>query len=78
MSAHDVVTGFLVYLSIGSLIWMVLDGLGIIATTYAERRADNTAPALLRGAMVVATVLTILLWPLFVFRMAKGVWSARR
>lgn len=53
------VTFLLVYLSIGSLIWLLLDGLGIIDNTFAARRSSAQA-------MVLATLMMIFGWPLFV------------
>lgn len=65
ISAHDLVTCALVYLSVGSCIWLVLDGLGVIGNTFADRDAS-------RQAMVLATLMMILGWPLFVFWWVKG------
>jgi hypothetical protein len=62
------VTAFLVYCSVGSLIWLVLDGLGIIENTFAARNSST-------GAMVLATLFMIVGWPLFVWKWAKGMAS---
>jgi hypothetical protein len=73
MSVHDVVTCVLVYLEIGSLIWMVLDGLGLVQAGYLASRARGEAsPA---GALVLATMMVIVLWPRLVFIWLKGMWG---
>lgn len=70
MSLHDLVTACLVYLSVGSLIWLLLDGLGIIDNTFAAR-SNATA-----RAMVLATLMMIVAWPLFVFTWIKGMCAS--
>lgn len=66
MSIHDLVTGTLVYLSIGSGLWLVLDGLGVIDNTFAARAQAS------RRAMVLATAMMMVMWPWFVFSWVKG------
>jgi hypothetical protein len=72
MSAHDLITASLVYLSIGSAIWVVLDGLGIIENTFIERAAPSGR------AMVLATLMMIVGWPWFVAAWINGMRRARR
>lgn len=60
------ITGILVYINIGSIIWLILDGLGIIDNTYAAR--TNTSSK----AMVLATLMMIFAWPVFVFTWVRG------
>lgn len=68
--SDKIIEAFLIYLSIGSLIWLILDGLGIIDNTYAKR---NSHPR----AMVLATLYMILAWPWFIAMWLKGMWSIR-
>ena len=72
MTGRDLVTGGLVYVAIGALIWLVLDGLGVIRNTYLKRAARGERPS--TAGMVLATLLLILTWPVFVV----GVLSALR
>ena len=65
----DLITPALIYLSIGGVLWLVLDGLGIIDNTFAARTQASSR------AMVLATLMMIAGWPLFVFRWLKGMWS---
>lgn len=58
-----------VYLSIGGVIWLVLDGLGIIDNTFAARHAAS------KRAQVLATLYMIAGWPLFVYAWVKGMVS---
>jgi hypothetical protein len=60
------VTAILIYLSIGSVIWLILDGTGVIDNTYAARNRSAGR------AMVFATIMMIVCWPLFVARWLKG------
>jgi hypothetical protein len=64
------VTGFLVYCFIGSLIWLVLDGLGVIQHTFVTRIRNGKPTS--NQAMVLATVMMILFWPLFIARWVRG------
>lgn len=66
MSAHDFVTCGLVYLSGGSLIWLVLDGLGIIGNTFVARPSSSAR------ALVLASLMMIVGWPVFVARWVRG------
>lgn len=61
-----IVTCALVYCSIGSMIWLILDGLGIIDNTYAERNAASSR------AMILATLMVIVGWPVFVWQWVRG------
>lgn len=69
MSADDLITPALVYLSIGAVLWLVLDGLGIIDNTFATRAQASSR------AMVLATLMMIVGWPVFVFNWLKGMWG---
>lgn len=66
ISLHDLVTVCLVYLIIGSLIWLVLDGLGIIGNTFVER------PSASFRSLVLASAMMILGWPVFVLSWVMG------
>jgi hypothetical protein len=60
----------LIYLSIGALIWLVLDGLGLVRAGYlASRARAEASPGV---AMVFATLMVIVLWPWLVFTWLKG------
>jgi hypothetical protein len=63
------ITPALIYLSVGGVLWLVLDGLGIIDNTFATRTRDA------KSEMVLATMMMIVGWPLFVFNWLKGMWS---
>lgn len=69
MSFDDLVTSALIYLSIGGVIWLVLDGLGIIDSTFAARTQASSR------AMVLATLMMIFGWPWFVKNWLKGMWG---
>jgi len=56
MRAHDVVTCLLVYLAIGSIVWLALYHQGIIAEAYAKRRNPTLA-------IVFASFAVIVGWP---------------
>lgn len=61
------------YLAIGFVIWLVMDGLGIIADTVAARSAHGRpvrAPAL-----TIATVWLIVMWPMVVWAVVRGWWG---
>jgi hypothetical protein len=63
---HTAITCLLVHCSIGSMIWVVLDGLGIIDNTFSKRNAGA------RKAMVTATIFMIVGWPVFIGRWLWG------
>ena len=71
MSAHDLVTWGLVYLSVGSGIWLVLDGLGVISNSFAAKQSRS-------GALVLATLMMIVGWPVFIYAWLKGMLRAAR
>lgn len=71
MSAHDLVTCALVYLSVGSCIWLVLDGLGVISNSFVER------PSAAGRHVVLATLMMIAGWPWFIWCWVRGMRSAR-
>ena len=60
----------LVYLSIGAMIWLLLDGLGLVRAGYLASRARAEASP--GGALVLATLMVIVLWPRLVFMWLKG------
>lgn len=60
------VTAILIYLSAGAILWLVLDGTGVIDHTFAARRGASSQ------AMAIATVYFILAWPMFVWAWLKG------
>lgn len=62
---HNVVTGCLIHLSVGSCLWLILDGLGVIGNTFANRDAS-------RQAMVLATLMMMVGWPWFVYSWLRG------
>lgn len=62
---HAAVTCALVYCSTGSMIWLILDGLGIINNTFTRRNAGS-------AAMVLATLMMIVGWPVFTGRWVWG------
>lgn len=64
-------TPAMIYASIGAVLWLVLDGLGIIDNTFAARNRVSAR------AMVMATVMMIALWPWFVWSWLKGMWRTR-
>lgn len=66
MSAHNLVTCFLVYLSIGSLIWLVLDGLGVIDHSFRVRPHSSGK------ALVLASAMMIVGWPAFIYCWLRG------
>lgn len=59
------IDAILLYLIIGSLVWIALDLRGHVAKGLNESAAYFGTPVS-RGASIVATVATIVLWPLFV------------
>jgi hypothetical protein len=69
-SSHDLVTAALIYLSIGAVLWMVLDALGIIQTGLFARASAGIPSS--GGAIVLATLMMIVLWPAFVWWWIKG------
>lgn len=66
ISRETIITGCMVYLSVGSMIWLILDGLGVIDNTFAARNRSC------KRAMVLATIFMIFGWPMFVFSWVKG------
>ncbi len=65
-----VVEPVLIYLFIGSVIWLVIDGLGIIRATVVMRSAHAPVSG---AALTIATVAMIVFWPLFTLRFLKWV-----
>lgn len=72
ITAHDIVTAILIYLSIGAVCWLVLDGLGVITNTFASR------PKATAVGMVLASVMMIVIWPKFVYVWLVGAWRVSR
>lgn len=66
MTAHNFITCVLVYLMIGSLIWMILDGLGVIDHSFRER------PHASGKALVLASLMMIFGWPVFIYCWLRG------
>lgn len=66
-----IVTTCLIYLSVGSMIWLILDGLGIINNTFDARHHSS------KRAMVLATLMMIAGWPVFVAAWLRGMWRLR-
>lgn len=67
---HALVTLLLWWLLVGAVIWMVLDGLGIVRESVEVRRAAGRSAT--TAGVVLATLLVIIAWPAFVFVWAKG------
>jgi hypothetical protein len=67
LSSDDLVTCTLVYLSIGAVLWMLLDGLGIIDISH-----HNDGRPMRKPAAVIAAVSMIVQWPRFVWHWIKG------
>lgn len=59
VSRETFVTALLVWTSLGAMILIVLDGLGIVRKTYLTR--PNTT----RTGMVLASLMVIVAWPMF-------------
>ena len=67
MNYPNLITFLMVYLSIGASLWALLDGAGVVQTRFAA------APLRSRSlAMVLATLMMIGSWPVFVHRWVKG------
>ena len=58
------------YLFIGVLLWLVIDGLGIIRESVATRSAHGRPVS--GEALAIATVCMIVGWPVFVFAFVRG------
>jgi hypothetical protein len=65
-----ILRGTMVYLSIGAVIWLVLDRLGIVAGTLVSR--PDAPPR----SLVLASLMTILAWPVFVASWLRGMWRS--
>ena len=65
-SSHDLVTIGLVYLAVGSCLWMVLELTGIVGSVLASWQAKGR---FLAGAsFVIAVTMVIFGWPWFLIR----------
>lgn len=71
LSAHDVVTCMLVYTAIGSLVWVALYSAGIIQKTCANLKHS-------RFSIVLASIATVIGWPVFGWVFAAGLIESRR
>ena len=73
LTAHGFVTGCLIYLCAGSLLWVLLDAWGIVDHTIKARlkRGEKSSMA----ALVIATAMMILAWPVFVFGFLAGMMT---
>jgi hypothetical protein len=71
MSVHDLVTGCLVYLAIGSLLWSMLHASGLI-DQVSHSWALRGRP-IGRLAFSIAIVMVIVAWPRFVVAFVKSV-----
>lgn len=60
------------YLTVGALVWLGMDGLGIIAESVAARSAHGKQVT--RGGVALASVWMICVWPVFVFALMRGLW----
>jgi hypothetical protein len=67
LSSDDLVTISLVYLSIGAVLWLVLDGLGMIDISHHKDGRPMRNPA-----AVIAAVSMIVQWPRFAWVWIKG------
>jgi len=70
VTAHDLVTAGLIYLCAGSLLWVLLDAWGIVEHTIKARQKRGEKSSL--AALVIATLMMILAWPVFVFGFLAG------
>lgn len=64
MSAHDAVTAVLVWLAIGSFVWMTLLCTGVIQLVTVWRLRS-------RPALVLASVYVIVAWPAVGYALCK-------
>lgn len=71
VTAHDLVTVSLVWIAAGSVVWMVLEGFGLIGAQLADWRARGRRLSPIAFGMAV--VLVILAWPVFVAAFARAI-----
>lgn len=71
MSAHDAVTCILVYLAIGSIVWLAMYHQGIISEAYAKRRDPQLA-------IVFASVAVIVGWPIVAWAFFAGIIEGQK
>jgi hypothetical protein len=73
VSHETIVTVLFVYIMIGAVILIALDRLGIVARTFVSR------PDVSPRALVLASLMVVAAWPMFVWVWCKGLrQSARR
>lgn len=78
ISAHDLVTFLLIWVLIGSLIWLLLVHVGAIKGGFVLVEMRQGSPVSLFWA-ARATAVSILVWPLFVaiaVKRRRQVWVA--
>jgi hypothetical protein len=71
MRAHDVVTCGLVYLAVGSIVWMALYGAGLVQEAYAKRRDPKLA-------ILLASIGVIVGWPMVAWVFLAGLIEGAR
>jgi hypothetical protein len=62
-----------IYLSIGGVIWLLLDGLGIVSESHVQRVASGKPIDML--GIVVHTVELVAFWPLYVWIWLRGLFA---
>ena len=75
MSAHDLVTAILVYLLVGSLIWMLMDPVkyaDFMVSRYVQRNGKLPAA----GFHVLAVMIAIVAWPRVLLELVRAGWGA--
>jgi uncharacterized membrane protein YdjX (TVP38/TMEM64 family) len=75
LSAHDIVTCILIYLAIGAVLWMLLDGLGFVRAQILDWNARGKKLSAL--SFFLAILLVVVAWPKFVWVMLRGVRVSR-
>jgi hypothetical protein len=68
MTAHNLVTAALVYLSLGSLVWVALYSAGMIQETYRKRSKPKIA-------ITLASIGVVCGWPVVGFVFFAGIFS---
>lgn len=68
---HDVITCVLVYLVCGSCTWVVMDGSGLTRCSFEGQPVS-------RIAIVLASLMMIVAWPVFAWEWVKGLRGMRR
>lgn len=76
VTAHGLVTCLLVWIAAGSVVWMVLEGFGLIGAQLADWHERGKRLSPLAFGMAVAMV--ILAWPVFVAAFARAIIADMR